>query len=194
MRFPRSTLPVIHCHSRREAEQLLLALSQRLEDCGLELHPVKSKNVYCKDSNRHEMYDNVQFVFLGFCFRPRCAPSPSGKAFTSFLPAICNEAKKSIRQSIRRWCLQGLSTFSLVRLADRFNPIIHGWIRYYGAFYKQELSYVLRHLDGKLLLWVRRKFTQFRHRPKRARRWLSMVHASHPDLFAHWSAFPAKYV
>lgn len=115
---------VIHCHTRWEAEQLLRSVAERLDECGLELHPAKSKIVYCKDSNRRGVYDNMQFVFLGFCFRPRCAPSRSGRAFTSFLPAICNDAKKNIRQSIRRWCLQGLSTFSLVEIAERFNPVV----------------------------------------------------------------------
>jgi RNA-directed DNA polymerase len=185
---------VIHCHSRREAEQLLRSVAERLGECGLELHPAKSKVVYCKDSNRHGVYENMQFVFLGFCFRPRCAPSRSGKAFTSFLPAICDEAKKSIRQSIRRWCLQGLSTFSLEELADRYNPIIRGWINYYGAFYKQELGRVFRHLDSKLVLWVQRKFKQFRRRRLCAKRWLVLSLASQPNLFVHWKDFSAKGV
>ena len=75
---------VIHCHSRLEAERLLQSLEERLGECGLELHPLKSRIVYCKDSNRRGAYENVQFVFLGFCFRPRSAPSRSGRAFTSF--------------------------------------------------------------------------------------------------------------
>ena len=177
---------VIHCHSRREAEHILRSVAVRLGECGLELHPAKSKIVYCKDSNRRGVYENMQFVFLGFCFRPRCAPSRSGRAFTSFLPAICNEAKKNIRQSIRRWCLQGLSTFSLKDIANRFNPVLRGWINYYGAFYKQELGVVFRQLNDKLILWAQRKFTQFRGRRMRAKRWLLLSLASQPNLFVHW--------
>ena len=177
---------VIHCHSRREAEHILRSVAVRLGECGLELHPAKSKIVYCKDSNRHGVYENMQFVFLGFCFRPRCASSRSGRAFTSFLPAICNEAKKNIRQSIRRWCLQGLSTFSLKDIANRFNPVLRGWINYYGAFYKQELGVVFRQLNDKLILWAQRKFTQFRGRRMRAKRWLLLSLASQPNLFVHW--------
>ncbi len=184
---------VVHCRSRYQAGRLLQSIAERLQTCALELHPEKSRVVYCKASNRHGSYKNTQFTFLGFCFRPRCAPGVNGKAFTSFLPAISPEAKKRIRQTIRKWCLQGLSTFSLEEIADRVNRSLRGWLNYYGAFYKMELAEVLRHLDRKLLLWVRRKYKRFRHRPKRARLWLANVRKRFPGLFVHWAAFPTKF-
>src|SRR6266852_1136577 len=62
---------LVHCRSEQEAIALKAELYARLAACGLELHPTKTKIVYCKDGKRQGTYPNVKFDFLGYCFRPR---------------------------------------------------------------------------------------------------------------------------
>jgi group II intron reverse transcriptase/maturase len=69
---------LVHCRSEQEAEALRAKLQARLAECQLELHPTKTKIVYCRDSNRNGAYPNVMFDFLGYCFRPRKAGRNQG--------------------------------------------------------------------------------------------------------------------
>ncbi len=41
-----------HCQHKEEAETLKHALETRLRECSLEMHPKKTKIVYCKDDGR----------------------------------------------------------------------------------------------------------------------------------------------
>jgi retron-type reverse transcriptase len=62
---------VVHCKSRRQAEDVLAEIAVRMGEVGLRLHPDKTKIVYCKDSNRRGEHEHTFFTFLGFAFRPR---------------------------------------------------------------------------------------------------------------------------
>lgn len=177
---------ICHCHSEREALALRRVLDRRFAQCGLVLHPEKTKVVYCKDTNRKGEYPNYQFDFLGYTFRPRRAKWRGGLYGLSFLPAASPKALKAIRQAIRGWSLQTRSDKALDDLARMFNPYIRGWINYYSHFYKSELYPTLRRIDAFLVRWARRKFKRLRQRPKVARDWLARVIRSSPDLFAHW--------
>ncbi|MGM0984996.1 MAG: group II intron maturase-specific domain-containing protein [Pseudomonadota bacterium] len=128
----------------QQAEQLKAALEERFAACGLELHPEKTKIVYCKDDNRRQDYPVNSFDFLGYTFRLRKSRNRYGKFFINFTPAISNKAGKAIRQTVRRWNLQLRSDKSLRDLANMFNAWIRGWIQYYGAFYKSALYPMLR--------------------------------------------------
>ena len=177
---------ICHCHSEREALALRRVLDRRFAQCGLVLHPEKTKVVYCKDTNRKGEYPNYQFDFLGYTFRPRRAKWRGGLYGLSFLPAASPKALKAIRQAIRGWSLQTRSDKALDDLARMFNPYIRGWINYYSHFYKSELYPTLRRIDAFLVRWARRKFKRLRQRPRVARDWLARVIRSSPDLFAHW--------
>ena len=178
---------ICHCRSRREALALRQALEGRFAECGLVLHPEKTKVVYCKDTNRKGSYDTIQFDFLGYTFRPRLAKWRGGLFGVSFLPAASPKALKAIRQSIRGWSLQTRSDKALDDLARMFNPYIRGWIAYYSHFYKSALYPTLKRIDAFLIRWARRKFKRLRQQPKGARDWLARVIRTSPDLFAHWS-------
>jgi group II intron reverse transcriptase/maturase len=130
---------IVHCKSERQALWLKTAVVRRLAQCKLELHPEKTKIVYCKDVDRTGDYPKESFDFLGFEFRPRGAKSRVGRYFVSFLPAVSKKAAKSIRSVIRGWRLHRLSDKGLLDLSRMFNPIIRGWINYYGSFYKSAL-------------------------------------------------------
>jgi len=186
VKFPRSTRRIIHCQSKQQAKLIQKYLQQRLQECFLELHPKKTRTVYCKDSNRKQKEENIQFTFLGYTFKPRKAKSKTGTVFTSFLPAISKDAKKSIYQEIRNWRLLWMTNQSISNLARKYNPIIRGWLNYYGKYGKKELARVLEHLNLHLIFWVRRKYRRYKWKPKEASRYLVRIanHSSH--LFEHW--------
>lgn len=178
---------ILHCTSQREAERMREHLAQRLKDCGLELHPDKTRIVYCKDSNRPGSHEYIQFEFLGYMFRPRVAWNRSGKVFTSFLPAISRAALVAIRQRIRSWRLGLKSDRTIEYLAHWINRIARGWFGYYGRFYRSSLRAVSLRLDQALLVWAMRKFKRFRGHKSRAIRWLRRLRKKQPKLFVHWT-------
>ena len=177
---------VCHCRTKRQASHLKDALERRFEDCGLTLHPQKTRIVYCKDSDRQRSYPDTSFDFLGYTFRPRRSKNRWGKFFVNFSPAISNKAAKAIRQEIRSWNLHRRSDKSLDDLARMFNATIRGWINYYGAFYKSALFAPMRMIDRRLALWATRKMKRFRNHRRRAARWVADCVRRDPNLFAHW--------
>jgi RNA-directed DNA polymerase len=177
---------VIHCRSEQQAVKLKEALQARLKACGLEMHPEKTKVVYCKDSSRKGLYANFQFDFLGYTFRGRKAKGRQGQYFTSFIPAISEKAKVAIREKMRTWKLQRKEGSELSKLATLANPALRGWLNYYGVFYKTELYRVLGHLNLILVKWVTRKYKRLRNRMAKARKWLGEIAKRSPKLFAHW--------
>jgi len=178
---------VIHARSLAEAEQVLEAVRSRLLDCGLELHPEKTKIVYCQDSDRRGSHDHIQFDFLGYTFRPRRAKNRWGKPFVSFLPAVSNKAANSIRAKIRSWRLGATrNNQSLEEIAKFVNPYVRGWVNYYGRFYKSALTPVLRCLERSLVYWVRRKFKRFARHRRQAVHWLGRVARREPNLLEMW--------
>ena len=177
---------VCHCRTQEEAEQLKDALACRFADCGLELHPEKTRIVYCKDDDRKGDYPVIGFDFLGYSFRPRRSKNRWGKFFINFSPAVSNSAAKAIRQEVRRWQLPVRSDQALDDLARMFNAVIRGWVRYYGAYYPSALYWTLRQIDRKLVLWATRKFKRLRGHKRRAAHWLWRIARKQPGLFAHW--------
>ncbi len=177
---------VVHCRSKEQANWIKMVIEERLKQCRLELHPEKTKIVYCKDTFRKGNYPNEKFDFLGYTFRPRKAKSRNGKFFVSFLPAVSNEAAKSIRKTIRSWRLHRMTDKSLRDLACMFNPVIRGWVNYYGQFYKSALHPVLIQLNASLQRWAMRKYKKIRCRKRRAFYMLGRIAKQMPNLFAHW--------
>jgi len=175
-----------HCRTQAEAEQLRDALEKRLQDCGLQMHPVKTKIVYCKDDDRRGSYPVRSFDFLGFTFRARRSKNKRGKYFINFSPAMSNRAGKAIRQEVRSWRMPKRSDKSIEDLSRMFSAKIEGWINYYGRFYRSQMYMTLRHINSKLVWWAYRKYKKlYRHR-RRAEHWLGRVAKDFPGLFPHW--------
>lgn len=177
---------VIHCRSQSQARHVRDALADRLAQVGLELHPDKTRIVYCKDADRTGDFALTRFTFLGYEFRPRLAKSKHGKHFVSFLPAVSTAAKKAMGQVIRSWHLARRSDKSLDDLAHMFNSIVQGWINYYGRFYRSELLHFLRRLNTHLVRWAGRKYKRLKRRERKAMAWLAQIAQRSPGLFAHW--------
>lgn len=178
---------VVHCRTEAEAQQMVQMIGQRLAKCGLELHPEKTKIVYCQDGQRKQHYPTVAFDFLGYCFQPRQAKSRRGNLFLNFSPAVSAKAAKSIRQTIRSWKLHRWTQLSMEEIAASFNPVIRGWINYYGNYYRSMLAPVLGQLDYALVRWARRKYKRLKGSPTKAREWVQRIARQNPMLFAHWA-------
>jgi len=177
---------VAHCHSMKEAEKLYSSLKARFRECGLELQPDKTRIVYCKDDDRRGNHPETKFDFLGYTFRPRRSKNKYGKFFINFTPAVSTKAKKAMRQTIRGWRMHLKPDKTLEDLSRMFNPVIRGWINYYGRFYKSELNSVLRHMDRALVRWVQRKYKKLEIHQRRATYWLGKIARRESKLFVHW--------
>jgi group II intron reverse transcriptase/maturase len=137
---------VAHCNSEGQARHLRAAIADRLRALGLELHPEKTKVVYCKDANRRGDSEHTSFDFLGYTFRGRLARGRKG-FFVNFLPAISAQARKAKGQQIRAWHLNRRTGTDLSGIAKDINPQVRGWINYYGVFYHSELFSLMRRID-----------------------------------------------
>lgn len=177
---------VIHCVSRGQAERVLAGLGARMEQVGLRLHPDKTKIVYCKDDNRPGSYEHTSFVFLGYQFQPRTVSNGRGGVFTAFAPAISDTALKKIGLEVRRWRLHTRTGHSLAGLAARINPIIRGWLNYYGRYGRSKLLPLLKRINGYLVRWARKKYRRLASF-KRVQQWWHRLLARARTLFAHWT-------
>ena len=177
---------VVHCRTERQAQRVNDLLAERFRACGLELHPHKTRIVYCKDSNRRGQYPLIQFTFLGFTFQPRRAVNRVGVRFTSFLPGVSREDQKRMRQQIRSWHLPRQTPGTLREFSKKYDAILTGWWQYYGSFYPTAMSNVFRHFDLTLSYWARRKFKKLSRHKRRSRRWVAQVARREHTLFVHW--------
>jgi RNA-directed DNA polymerase len=177
---------VIHCVTEYQAQRVLAALHERMSEVGLELHPEKTKIVYCKDSNRTGSHEQVSFTFLGYIFQPRAARrKKDGVKYTSFLPAVSKDALKKMNATARSWRLHRRVNSTEAELARMINPIVRGWMAYYGAFYRRALSALLHRINTYLLRWVMNKYRRL-STWKKSRRAMRDAFVRQPRYFAHW--------
>jgi RNA-directed DNA polymerase len=178
---------LVHCRTEQEAEALKAELRARLAECHLELHPTKTKIVYCRDGKRKGTYPNVKFDFLGYCFRPRwIKKSRDNSMFCGFNPAVSPSALKTMRSTIRDLNIRRQTQLSLADIARTLNPLLRGWIEYYGRYAPSALSPMLRYVNQTLVRWAMRKFKRFKAHKIRASRFLQKLVREKMSLFVHW--------
>jgi group II intron reverse transcriptase/maturase len=178
---------LVHCRSEFQAKAVREAIRVRFEQCGLELHPTKTQIVYCKDDDRRGEYEHIKFDFLGYTFQPRRAKDRWGKHFVGFLPAISTRSARAIRKTIREWRLASTrNNQRLEDLARLINPVVRGWMNYYGRYYRSQCVQVLRHINKALAQWARWKFKRFRRRVRAPMYWLGRIALRDPKLFVLW--------
>jgi len=181
---------LVHCRSEQQAEALRAELQSRLAACGLQMHPTKTKIVYCKDQRRKGAYPNVIFDFLGYQFRPRrVATSQRDEFFCGYTPAVSPSALKSIRATIKSLNIPRQTSGTLTELAKQLNPLLRGWIAYYGRFSRSALSTLVDYVNQKLRAWIMRKFKRFQSHKTRANLFLRKLARENPRLFVHWQVF-----
>lgn len=179
---------IVHCKSQAHAEQVLQAIHQRMESVGLELHPQKTKIVYCRDHRRKEKYPTVKFDFLGYSFQPRTAFSKKlGKLFIGYDCAISISSRKRIADKLEALNVNKLSFKSIVGVAQFLNPMIRGWVHYYGKFKMYELTKVFRLLSMRLVWWARKRYKRYKTSIRKAYKWLASIRKQFPTLFYHWN-------
>ena len=183
---------VCHCHSESEAKRMKRKLAQRMQACGLELHPEKTGIVYCKSQWRKGDYPRVSFDFLGYTFKPRKVKLKDGRIGTGFVPAISGQAKRRIWQRLNAWGFRKKVNLKLEQIAEFWNPILEGWLEYYGRFYRTKLYHALNHFDSRLAQWTTSKYHRTRSRSERGWALLMRLRKRYPNMFAHWRYFKFK--
>ena len=178
---------LLHCKTEQQAQELLEKLRKRFKECGLELHPNKTKIVYCKDDNRKGNYPNTRFEFLGYDFRCRRVKNKDRELFLSFTPAVSKSAQVSMRAKIRKWKFYKRTDLNLNDIAKMANPILRGWMEYYGRYNRSSLYSVFNHFNRTLAAWTRRKYEKLKGHKMRAITFLDKLSKREPHLFAHGS-------
>ena len=176
-----------HCRSKQEAERLLQALQERFANCRLELHPDKTRVAYCKDNKRRGEYPTTRFDFLGFSFHARTVQDKQGNLFSGFGPGVSRKALKRMNQAIRSLNINRSIHSKLPEIAARLNPMVRGWIAYYGAFYPEPLKRFLIRIELRLGRWARNKYKRLRGHKRRSWQWLGRCRTEMPHLFVHWA-------
>jgi group II intron reverse transcriptase/maturase len=177
---------VIHCSSKEEAEQLLEKLKARMQQYELELHPEKTKIVYCKNYQRNDKHDNNSFTFLSYSFQPRTIKSKFGasKRLVVFNAAISQQAKTSIRSKLREVLIARWSNQTLEWFAEKLNPKIRGWVNYYTKFNRAIGLDVFYYLNELIRQWIKHAYKI------KGKAWLydkyRTIQAANPELFYHW--------
>ena len=154
------------------------------------MHPTKTQIVYCKDNKRRRTYPNVKFDFLGYQFRPRrVATAQRNEFFCGYTPAVSPAALKSMRTTIRNLHIPRQTPGTLAEIARQINPLLRGWIGYYGRFSRSGLAPLVDYVNQKLKAWIMRKYKRFRFHKTRASLFLRELARDNVDLFVHWQSF-----
>lgn len=178
---------IIHCKTESEAKDILERLDQRLKECKLELHPQKTKIVYCKDSDRNKDYPNTEFDFLGYTFHRIFIKDRLGRMNFNFLAGVSKKATKSLRDKIKELKLSTLTGRRVEDIAVMINPMVRGWLNYFSKFNKTSVRSTMRCLNLRLVRWAMRKYKRFKSHKVRAIIWLQELAKREPNMFAHWA-------
>jgi group II intron reverse transcriptase/maturase len=173
---------VVHCKDKAEAEQLLSAIKERMEQIGLRLNETKTKIVYCKDYRRRQNQEQVQFGFLGFSYQPR-QTSVKGSRFMAFTAEISKENQKKIREKIREEINWRNTTLKIEQIAESLNSKLRGWINYFGLYSKRQLRKTMFYLEERLVKWIGRKHKQG---VRKSVLQVQQLRKQQPMLFYHW--------
>jgi RNA-directed DNA polymerase len=178
---------LVHCRTEQEAQRIRAALAIRFGECGLEMHPDKTRIVYCRDGSRKGQYPNTKFDFLGYTFRARVVKNRKRNSlFVNFTPAVSSKAVTAMRQTTRSWNFRNRSDLSLHEIARMYNPVLRGWLSYYGQFSPSAMYPVLGHFNTTLVAWAMRKFRRLKGHKTRACLFLEGIATRQPQMFVHW--------
>ena len=158
-----------------------------MKQCKLELHPEKTKIVYCKDKDRTGSYECTEFDFLGYTFRRIFIKDKTGQVQMNFLASVSKKASQSLKDKIKDMELHKLSGLKIEMIAELINPIVRGWMNYFGKYNKSAMKGTLDVIQMRLVKWAMRKYKHFRGRRRRAEEWLAQIKEREPNMFAHWA-------
>ena len=178
---------VIHCRTEIEAKGVLEALNERMKECKLELHPVKTKIVYCKDTDRRKEYPNTEFDFLGYTFRRVMIKDRLGRLQFNFIASVSRKAEQTLRDKVRAMELHKRTGSKIKMIAETVNPVVRGWMNYFGKYNTSSMKRALDCIQRRLIRWVMCKYKRFQKHRSRAEAWLKELKAREPNMFTHWA-------
>ena len=178
---------VIHCKTEAQARFILDKVRIRMQKCKLELHPQKTKIVYCKDKDRTGEYDCTEFDFLGYTFRRKLIKDRLGRLQWNFLASVSKKACQSLKDKIKEMAIHKKSASKIEMVAEAINPIVRGWMNYFGAYNRSAMKGTLDVIQRRLIKWAMCKYKRFRGHRRRAEEWLNGVKRREPNMFAHWA-------
>lgn len=184
--WARSTYSVVHCRTEQEAKQLLADIDARLRDCKLELHPTKTKIVYCKDKDRQKEYPNTEFDFLGYTFRRVWIKDRLGRLRMNFIASVSKKAEQTLKDKVKSLEIHKRTGSKIDMIAEVLNPILRGWMNYFGKYNRSAMKRALDCVQRRLIKWAKCKYKNFRGHRRRAEEWLCQVRKREPNMFAHW--------
>ncbi len=178
---------IIHCKTESEAVEILSKLNQRMKECKLELHPEKTKIIYCKDKDRQKDYPVTEFDFLGYTFRRIFIKDRLGRLQFNFLPSVSKKSAKAFRDKIKAMKIHRYSGSRIEIIAEMTNPTVGGWLNYFTKYNPSAVKYSIDCLNRRLVKWAMCKFKRFRGHRARAERWLKELAKREPKMFSHWA-------
>lgn len=176
---------VIHCKTKEKAEEVLEAVRKRLKECRLELHPEKTKIVYCKRERRGGNYPIVKFDFLGHSFKPKMLKSKYG-FYLEYVSSMSNKAKQKIQNILRKMEIHRWSRYKIEEIAEKLNPKLRGWINYYGKHGGHDIRSLFRGLDHRLMKWLLKRYKKLKGRKKVGYKVLKRIRREYPNILEHW--------
>jgi len=178
---------ILHCKSKSQAELVKRRLQERMHEYGLELHPEKTKLVYCKDYRRQQNHNTVKFDFLGYSFQPRTVKSKkTDNLLLGYDCAISISSKKRIADKLEELKIEYMNCRSIVGIAKRLEPYIRGWANYYGKFRLHDMNPIFQLLRKRLVRWARNRYKRYKSSLRKAYEWLNSIRKQFPGLFHHW--------
>lgn len=178
---------VVHCRTKEEALYIKGCLAKRFADCKLELHPTKTRIVYCKDKDRTKDEDLTEFDFLGYTFKAVYVMCRDGKPRLNFIAFVSKTSAKTFRDKIKKLEIHKKTGCKIDMIAEMLNPLLRGWINYFGKFNPSAMRYTLQCIERRLVKWAMSKYKSLRGHRRKAERWLETVRKREPKLFAHWN-------
>lgn len=177
---------VIHCQTKQEAQDIKERLSKRFTECKLEMHPEKTRIVYCKDRDRKGSEPITEFDFLGYTFKGLYIKCRDGIFRNNFIASVSKKSAKAFREKIKILEIHKKTGCNISIIAEMLNPMTRGWINYFGKFNASAMRSTLQIVDKRIVKWAMCKYKRFRGRRSRAEEWLANLRKREPSLFAHW--------
>lgn len=175
---------VIHTTSEKAAKFIVKTITGRFSQCGLELHPQKTKLVQTENLKAAlvtKCYPQ-SFEFLGHQLRKKLVKVKDGNKKLLYATVVAPLAKQRMLHQLKYAKLHR-RTDSIEQLAKELNEKVQGWVSYFGRFAASSLHGIYAHVNRRLVKWCMWKYRLFK---RQAIGWLKNKWKEKPMLFVHW--------
>jgi RNA-directed DNA polymerase len=177
---------VVHCRTLKDAEATLVRIIKRLSEYKLEVHPEKTKIVYCKQGYRKENYSVNSFTFLGVQYSPLLVRNRYGQMFRGYSTFVPANSFKEIGAFLRSLKIRDKTDQTIHQLAKLINGRMSGWFNYFREWgVSRVCGYFLFRLNQRLIKWAMNRHKRLTSKTK-AIGYLRSEQRRNPELFVHW--------